>query len=406
MRRVLFVVCSLFAIASCSRATDPSPVPAAPLLVSRVVTPGTYRVVYRFKGGSKDGATPVGSLLASGGVYGVTSAGGANGVGTVYEVGSRERVLYSFKSSSGDANTPQAGLIAANGMLYGTSTFGGTFDGCAESTACGTVFAMTASGQERVLYSFEGNADGDYPDAPLLYLNGELYGTTEGGGFGSCPNATLGCGTVFSVDSTTGEKFTIYTFQGVFHANGDGNTPQAALIAVNGVLYGTTAAGGTANCDCGTVFSLSTAGNESVLHQFGGGSDGSTPSGPLLYFNGAFYGTTKYGGKYDEGTVYEVSPSGSERIVHSFGRPKDGQNPSGPLISVNGALYGTTGAGGSTGYGTIFEILATGGERVLYTFSSVADGVYPGNGLTLARGALFGTASGGDGNGIVFRIAL
>ena len=48
--------------------------------------------------------------------------------------------------------------------------------------------------------------------------------------------------------------------------------PYAPLLVVNGMLYGTTAAGRTKNH--GTVFAVSTSGDEHVVYSFKGGTDG------------------------------------------------------------------------------------------------------------------------------------
>src|SRR5438094_404060 len=107
-----------------------------------------------------------------------------------------ETIIYSFCSGGYpcvDGQWPQAGLIDVKGTLYGTTVFGGAH-------ADGAVFAVNAdTGAETVIYSFcsqrSGNAcpDGSLPEASLIDVNGILYGTTtEGGGADD--------GTVFSID--------------------------------------------------------------------------------------------------------------------------------------------------------------------------------------------------------------
>ena len=145
----------------------------------------------------------------------------------------------------------------------------------------------------------------------------------------------------------------------------DGADPVASLIDVNGTFYGTTAYGGVSNCDvygkCGTVFSITPSGNESVLHRFGGAQDGGAPVAPLIEVNGTLYGTTAYGGAYSCsgggcGTIFSVTPSGAEQVLHSFRGGTDGISPDAGLIEVDGTLYGTTFAGGAQDVGTVFEI--------------------------------------------------
>src|SRR5450755_4557255 len=137
------------------------------------------------------------------------------------------------------------------------------------------------------LYDFKGTPDASYPYSALVVGGGEvLYGTTWSGG-------TFGKGTVFSLAPPTspGGAWT-ETILHSFGGPGDGINPQSAiaLIGGSGVLYGTTAYGGTGSCQpgngsvgCGTVFRLTPpatpedAWTETVLHNFAGGSDGAYP---------------------------------------------------------------------------------------------------------------------------------
>jgi uncharacterized repeat protein (TIGR03803 family) len=131
----------------------------------------------------------------------------------------------------------------------------------------------------------------------------------------------------------------------------DGAGPEASLINVNGTLCGTTSGGGTYKCrgvDCGTVFSVGTTGTENVLHDFSGTPDGNFPFAGLVDMNGILYGTTANGGTYGYGTVFSITASGTETVLHSFGEgyANDGVVPEAGLIDVNGTLYGTTSQGG------------------------------------------------------------
>lgn len=99
-----------------------------------------------------------------------------------------------------------------------------------------------------------------------------------------------------------------------FTGGSDGATPASGLIDVNGTLYGTTLNGG-ASCTCGTVYSVSTSGAETVLYRFTGGTDGWIPIAGLTDVHGTLYGTTELGGdkvgccsKYGGGTVFTFSP--------------------------------------------------------------------------------------------------
>jgi uncharacterized repeat protein (TIGR03803 family) len=156
-----------------------------------------------------------------------------------------------------------------------------------------------------------------------------------------------------------------------FGGSGDGEDPNAALIDVDGTLYGTTLNGGDGSCfhGCGTVFSITTSGKETVLHSFLGAPDGFSPYAGLANVRGTLYGTTTYGGNggcdgVGCGIVFSITPSGTETILHTFaGYPSDGGESEAALLDVNGTLYSTTTSGGSVnnehcddGCGSIFAI--------------------------------------------------
>jgi uncharacterized repeat protein (TIGR03803 family) len=96
----------------------------------------------------------------------------------------------------------------------------------------------------------------------------------------------------------------LHSFKGPLY---DGAYPVAALVDVNGTLYGTTSAGGD-YYELGTIFSITTGGKEKVLHGFGSGTDGANPQARLIDVNGKVYGTTAYGGAYGQGTVFPLTP--------------------------------------------------------------------------------------------------
>lgn len=266
--------------------------------------------------------------------------------------GFREKVLYSFCTNQNctDGARPTASLVGVNGMLYGTTGLGGVYGGGA-----GTVFDLDPkTGKEKVLYSFCSQMqgydclDGDEPQAGLIDVNGILYGTTTGGGDEGCESR--GCGTVFSFDRKTGAEAVLHNFG----ATGDGAVPYAGVIAVKDMLYGTTFDGG-GSCSCGTVFSLDlTTGKEKVLHAFGTGADGQEPVAGPTDVKGTLYGTARAGGTYGAGAIFSIDlKSGREKVLYSFcsqfGCP-DGGDPETGLIEVNGTLYGTTNAGGNETY--------------------------------------------------------
>ncbi|MBV8067081.1 MAG: hypothetical protein JO113_03810 [Candidatus Eremiobacteraeota bacterium] len=263
----------------------------------------------------------------------------------------------------------------------------------------------------RVLYSFRAGSDGMWPQGNLTDVNGTLYGTTWVGGGKGCIQSgpPYGCGTVFSI-TTSGNEKVLHSFSGP-----DGAFPTASLIDVNGTLYGTTYRGGAHNtCNtigggCGTVFSITTKGKVKVLYNFAGGPDGAQPSAAagLIDVNGTLYGTTIYGGTYNRGTVFSISATGKEKVLYSFGL-HDGWNPNSGLTDIRGTLYGTTSRGGGRHvFGTVFSITTGGAEHVLRSFNGY-NGALPQGSLLGVKGTLYGTASDGGvrgaQNGTVFDI--
>ncbi|HEY2475839.1 MAG TPA: choice-of-anchor tandem repeat GloVer-containing protein [Candidatus Cybelea sp.] len=316
--------------------------------VFSVTTAGREQKLYSFRG-HQDGAAPFASLVDDGGtLYGTTLGGGGEERGTVFSVTTNgtEQVLHRFLEKGSHGGHPQAALIDVGGTFYGTTVGGGAH-------RAGTVFSITTGGTERVLHSFGGANDGAFPIfASLVSVDGTLYGTTGGGGLysSSCIYGN-GCGTVFSI-TTGGSEKVLYNFR---NGGTDGGNPVAGLIDVGGTLYGTTKTGGTYND--GTVFSITTSGTENVLYSFGYGTDGKNPIAALIDVGGTLYGTTQNGGGTDkDGTIFSITTSGTETVLHRFGGATDGIVPDASLVDVGGVLYGTTAGGGTDGEGTVFSL--------------------------------------------------
>jgi uncharacterized repeat protein (TIGR03803 family) len=305
------------------------------------------------------------------------------------------RVVFSFGSNvdGDDGALPAASLVDQNGTLFGTTERGGVF-GSESGLGDGTVFAVSPTGGETVLHSFGGGSDGAYPTASLTAQKDTFYGTTAGGG-------VYGSGTVFSI-SKSGSETVLHSFGSYFYA--DGSTPLADLVALNGRLYGTTADGGAYGKygEGGTVFSVSTTGEETLLHSFGDGDDGAYPASGLVAVNGTLYGTTERGGTHGDGTVFSVSSNGAEKVLHSFSGGSDGANPATTLVALNGTLYGTT----SGGAGTVFSIGSTGKKHLLFAFGG-HDGSMPNGNLISVKGRLYGTtySGGAKDDGTVFSLS-
>ncbi len=308
--------------------------------VYRINAAGKEQTLYRFTAAA--GYGPSGPLAdVDGTLYGTTIFGGTCGHGTVYALttAGSETVLHSL---CGDDGASPVGLTAVGGVLYGAASYNGSL------YTKGTVFRITPSGDFTVLYAF-GTKQGDAlsPQTPPIEVHGALYGTTVSGGGGQCGN--FGCGAVYRL-SLTGSETVLYGFQG----GSDGATPIAGLTAVGGTLYGTTSDGGShrghngrKDSCCGTFYSLSLSGKHTVLRSFAYRPGASFPNTTLVAMNGLLYGTSYRGGvKQRLGTVYAMTHQGAEHVLYRFPGGTNGAHPDAALTTLRGKLYGTTALGG------------------------------------------------------------
>jgi uncharacterized repeat protein (TIGR03803 family) len=376
----------------CSVSNGTGTMGAADVTNVSIACGSNFTLLYSFAGGSGDGADPYHSLIQTGDgdFYGTTLSGGAGNGGTIFEItpSGTETVLYSF------ASMPWAGLIqGSDGNLYGTTASGG-------ASGRGTVFKITLSGTESVLYSFPVGSSEPYTGL-ILGSDGNFYGTTGA-------NGASDDGTVFRV-TPSGTETVLHVFP---KTGSDGEIPYAGLIqGSDGNFYGTTYNGGANGL--GTVFKVTPGGTETVVYSFAGGIDGEHPyAGVIQGSDGNFYGTTYQGGASGYGTVFKVTPSGTETVLYTFaGGSSDGANPEAGLTQgTDGNFYGNTYQGGAGGVGIVFKLTPSGTETVLHTFAGGSgDGANPSANLVLGSdGNLYGsTSAGGTGDhGTFFKVAL
>ncbi len=363
------------------------------------------------------GANPDAGLVAdsSGNLYGTGFSGSRAGVVFKFDKNGAYSVLYSFTggaAGSKDGCLPRAALILdAAGNLYGTTSH------CGSAAHAGNVFKIDTAGNETILHSFTGGADGAVPLASLLRDHaGNLYGTTSTGGDSSCQYFGVpGCGTIFEISST--RKFTaLHTLTGA-----EGAVPLAGLIQDSaGNFYGTSAGGGVAGW--GTVYTMDKTRHVTVLYSFLSGNnpnDGVQPASTLVRDSaGNLYGTTQAGGNVSGdadscngtgcGTVFKLDPAGNETQLHIFNETTDGADPSSLVMDDKGNLYGE--ANGDNGYylDTLFKVDSLGNFTVLHKFGANRDGIGPCCSLVLdPQGNLYGTTEGGGyaSNGVIFKVS-
>lgn len=312
-------------------------------------------------------------------------------------VAQTETPLYSFMQGT-NPTFPVGGVIRdSDGNLFGTTYYGETSSSRCPN-GCGTVFKLSPAGALTILHIFSSAHDGAFPSGRLARdLRGNLYGTTESGG-------TSNFGTVYRITANEPER-ALHSFAG----GADGAAPMGGVLYVQGTLYGVTRAGGdplgTGGCGtggCGTVYKITSNGAETVLHAFGGDTDGKFPeAGLIMDPDGNLYGTTESGGANGVGTVFKIDTTGTESVIYSFAGGADGANPASALVrGTIGDLYGTTLNGGlfvgscTSGCGTAFHIDPSGVKTTLVSFAGGSKGANPGGGLVRdSKGNFYGTTS-------------
>jgi autotransporter passenger strand-loop-strand repeat protein/uncharacterized repeat protein (TIGR03803 family) len=337
---------------------------------------------------SVSGNNPQGGLImdAAGNLFGTTSAGGAFGDGTVFEIAwngssyaSAPAVLATFNNASGFHSVSSLTLDAA-GNLIGTAAFGGT-------NFSGTVFeiAKTSTGyaSATTIASFPTNASNApfFPvDNLIIDAAGNLFGTTEFGGIGTDAGGS-GYGTVFEIAKTANGYASAPTILAQFQLPTTGVYPTGNLVMDSaGNLLGTTSQGG--GNGKGTVFEIAKTANGysntiTTLVDFNGssafdlgGSYGDTPlAGLIIDKAGNLWGTTDKGGlganqsgtSYNQGEIFEIAKTAAgyasvaTTVVTFTG--SNGANPDATLfLDAAGNVFGTTKSGGATNGGTVFEL--------------------------------------------------
>jgi uncharacterized repeat protein (TIGR03803 family) len=392
----------------------------AAVLVPAAQGGSKFKVLHDFGMGG-DGVLPYGPLLVGkrGSLYGVTIDGGTGkcsdyGCGTVFELtlgkaGWSETVLHNFVFSEGTG--PNGSLaLDSEGNLYGTTTSGGpddvgtvyelspTSDGWTLGTIypsgsrvglvsdkAGDLYGFLGTGSHQAgaiaelspgsggwayaaLYSFcsQNHCDDGFGPADALSWDakGNLYGTTYHGGDGYGVAFELRRAT----DPATGSAAWTYH---VLHRFGsyknDGQNPDGGLVVdASGNAYGVAALGGVHGT--GTVFELtpSSAGDwkQTVLYDFPDCANGCLPGGTLAFDKaGNLYGAASGGiadcGGYACGVVFKLAPQTGGRwrysVLHKFDGA-DGEFPYGVTSDDKGNLFGVTTNGGTYNEGVAFEI--------------------------------------------------
>jgi uncharacterized repeat protein (TIGR03803 family) len=299
-------------------------------------------------------------------MYGTTSEGGANGLGTIYRVdqyGNNYQKVYDFADSTG--GNPAAGLTLAKGKLYGATLSGGTLVNGA-TVVVGSFFSFDPITKTFTVLKYLDNLSTIgwvIKDAPILASNGLLYGHSES----SYDGTFTGYGKLFSYNPVTGVFDTITTW------NANTGTVESKLMqASNGKIYMISKNGGTYQKGSVMTYDI-TSGTITTLFSSLGWCPGSEPipwpsdfeaatNNPLFEAsNGKVYLTSKIGGSGNEGRANRYDLSGTGKIViQDFAQALTGQGifPSGGYLELGGFLYGATSKGITPldSYGTFYKI--------------------------------------------------
>jgi len=419
-------------------------------LCARASNQTSMEILHSFGDGSvvQDGLIPAKLILGTdGNYYGITCVGGSGTImqellryipngdveiissmpgGTVFRMtpSGHVSIMHNFGDPTvlNDGGDPWDLIEGKDGNLYGVTYGGGMED-------AGVIFQITMASpsQYKILHDFgDGSVpnDGQIPTRIVQGIGGDnnFYVVTWNGG-------SAGLGTVLTIEST-GMKI-LHSF-GDGSVKYDGENPRYCIVGTDGNLYGTTQFGGTTGS--GTLFQMTTAGSETILHNFLTGTpagDGKTPV-YLVQDGSVFYGDTLLGGAGGKGALYSYT-AGNYSVVHSFGDGtvvNDGNWPDNLAIGADGNIYGFTRYGGATvaadpgrlGFGTLFRISPAGKETILRSLSDGAvanDGRYPQTfvmqtatntiyGVTMEGGSTTGPYSGLDygGYGTAYKLPL
>jgi uncharacterized repeat protein (TIGR03803 family) len=148
-----------------------------------------------------NGQYPLGLIVDSAGnFYGTTQSGGTNNDGTIFEIASGSSTITTLASFDGtNGSQPETALtLDSNGDIFGTTSQGG-------DNNIGTVFEMAAGSQTiTTIFSLDAATTGQFANGLTLDSSGDIYGTTADYGGGQDPNTGqyASAGTLFELMPT------------------------------------------------------------------------------------------------------------------------------------------------------------------------------------------------------------
>jgi len=386
-----------------------------------------------------DGQNPYAGLVqdSSGGLLGVTSEGGPDDDGTVYEltgvqvsiasdiaspiygqsvtliatvtpdvgIGPTGTVQFQIDGKkvgnpvplSGNTAAYTASILSAGSHAI-TAVYSGDDNFAAAASLVFTQNVIKAAPfywTMNTLAWFDGRSVASPYGGVALDSYDDLFGASLGGG-------DYGDGAVFEIEGGSPFVTTLASFDGE-----NGQSSNGVALDSLGNLFGSTEYGG--EFGDGTVFELAAYTYAITTLASFDGTNGNDPSGTVVVDSaGNLFGATAQGGAFGDGTVFEIAQGTGEITTLASFNAADGIEPTGVVIDSFGNLFGTADEGGAAGDGSVFEIAQGSGAITTIASFNSANGREPSGGVVIdTSGNLFGaTYSGGKhGDGTVYEIA-
>lgn len=351
---------------------------SAGVLFSFDPTSGNFNKEADFEAAST-GSAPIGYLtLFNNKFYGITSSGGANNVGVLFEfdpsksVGSNLTDKYDFDTNS---SSPKGELVVYGSLLYGTTSAGGVDN-------IGTIFEFNPAAAVGSNYTKKVDFDattGSTPTIGMTLVSSKLYGATNSGGANSTgtifeyvPGSTSitvkADGPSSYTSSITGtmlyannllygnNAYAIFSYDPTqsgpasfqivseYDYNGTGQDVEGGFtLGPGGVIFGLAYSAGIGQG--GTIMKYDpsqpvTSTNPVATISFNTAAGFYNPLS-LLYLNGKLYGHSNLS-NVNEGGIFEYDPSAGSFINTGFDYFLQNKYPRPPLV-LNGKLIGTIG---------------------------------------------------------------
>jgi uncharacterized repeat protein (TIGR03803 family) len=362
----------------------------------------SFQVKFHFNG-TNSGSNPYGELeLAPNGLlYGMTFLGGTNNLGTLFEFNIQNDSFVKkidFDGSNYGRN-PYGKLVhTGNGILYGLTSQGG-------SNSQGTLFEYNTNNSSlNVRVNFNGSNGRNPFGSVTLIPNQKIVGLTNRGGLNNS-------GVLFEY-SINNNTFTVKKHlnqsDNGYSPQSAVVNPYAYTLFGTTKFGGTNQINGTTSM--GTLFEYDLKNNLYYKRTEFSSSLGYQPIGQLCYFKNRVWGVTRFGGSNSDGSIYEYNPQTLQTTKKAdFNYSTIGAEPiAGLTLAQDNNLYGMTSFGGNNDFGTLFKFNPSNTQFTkIIDFDDTLWGFEPNSELYQANnGNLYGitTQGGKDGFGVLFEV--